>query len=92
MILIKWLLVILVVGMVLLWIKTSAHQRDQRDAAADRPKPPRRRVARPAPMVSCAHCGLNLPRDEALVAPGQPEDAGPWFCSEAHRKQHVASR
>lgn len=31
-------------------------------------------------MVRCAHCGLNLPRSEAV-----PE-AGLWYCSEAHQR------
>jgi uncharacterized protein len=30
-------------------------------------------------MVACSHCGLHLPRGEALPA------AGGHFCSEAHR-------
>jgi uncharacterized protein len=33
----------------------------------------------PQPMLSCAHCGLHLPRDEAL--PGR----GGVFCDAAHR-------
>jgi uncharacterized protein len=33
-------------------------------------------------MLSCAHCGLHLPRDEAL--PGR----GGVFCSEAHRSAY----
>lgn len=32
------------------------------------------------PMIRCAHCGLNVPRSEALA------DAGRWYCSEAHRR------
>jgi uncharacterized protein len=32
------------------------------------------------PMVRCAHCGLNVPRSEALA------DADRWFCSDAHRR------
>jgi uncharacterized protein len=43
---------------------------------------PRSRQAPPAgpqPMLSCAHCGVHLPRDEAL--PGR----GGVFCDAAHR-------
>jgi len=45
----------------------------------------RKRRARPVspmgePMVPCAHCGVNLPRSEALEA------AGRFFCSEEHRR------
>jgi len=31
-------------------------------------------------MVPCAHCGVNLPRSEALEASGR------FFCSEEHRR------
>jgi uncharacterized protein len=31
-------------------------------------------------MVPCAHCGINVPRSEAL------EGAGRFFCSEEHRR------
>jgi len=31
-------------------------------------------------MVACAHCGLNIPRSEAL------EGSGRFFCSEEHRR------
>jgi len=31
-------------------------------------------------MVPCAHCGINVPRSEAL------ESAGRFFCSEEHRR------
>jgi uncharacterized protein len=44
--------------------------------------PPPRRGAKPGaaqPILACAHCGLHLPRDEAL--PGR----GGVFCSAAHR-------
>ena len=33
----------------------------------------------PQPILACAHCGLHMPRDEAL--PGR----GGVFCSDAHR-------
>jgi uncharacterized protein len=39
-------------------------------------------VSSPEPIVSCAHCGLHLPRDEAL--PGR----GGVFCDDAHRKAY----
>jgi uncharacterized protein len=45
-------------------------------------RPPRSRQPPPAgaqPMLSCAHCGVHLPRDEAL--PGR----GGVFCDAAHR-------
>jgi uncharacterized protein len=35
-------------------------------------------------MVACAHCGLHVPRAEALV-----DEAGFAYCSEAHRQLGV---
>jgi uncharacterized protein len=32
------------------------------------------------PMIACAHCGVNVPRSEAL------EGSGRFFCSEEHRR------
>jgi uncharacterized protein len=42
-------------------------------------------LGEPRPMIGCAHCGLVLPRDEAL--PGR----GGVFCSEAHRTAYEAA-
>ena len=42
----------------------------------------RQRTAPPPvePMVPCAHCGVNVPRSEALGGDGR------FFCSEEHRR------
>jgi len=45
----------------------------------------RKRGAPPSPfrsetMIPCAHCGVNIPRSEAV------EGAGRFFCSEEHRR------
>jgi uncharacterized protein len=49
-----------------------------RGLARKRDRPP---VAPPGEaMVPCAHCGVNVPRSEAL------EGAGRLFCSEEHRR------
>ncbi|MBU6995823.1 PP0621 family protein [Ferrovum myxofaciens] len=37
-------------------------------------------------MVRCAHCGLFLPRQEAL------SQRGDWFCSEGHRQAGVRAQ
>lgn len=67
----KFLVVALVVGIVV-WLLVHgrrsgrpAHKRDAGGAAQ--------------PMVVCAHCGVHLPRAEAVV------DARGTFCSEVHR-------
>ena len=58
-----------------------------------RPKPPPAAKAEGAPgkaiagdLVACAHCGLNLPRGEALTA-----GAG-VYCSEDHARKGPAPR
>lgn len=90
-ILLKWLLVLVVILIVLMWIKGAQGTRARNSEADDatRPKGASRRkprVAAPSPMVSCAHCGLNLPLEEAV-----PGDAGSGvhFCSQAHRREHA---
>lgn len=45
------------------------------------PAPDHREAApRLQPMLACVHCGLHLPRNEAVFSP-----AGEPFCSDAHR-------
>lgn len=66
----KWLILIAIVAAVI-WMARGARRRAVRNA--EPPPQPQ------ALMVACSHCGLHLPRDEAL--PGR----GGVFCSEAHR-------
>ena len=47
----------------------------QRDTAARRPT-----GSAGEAMVRCSHCGLNVPKSEALA------DGERWFCSENHRR------
>ncbi len=70
----KFMLVLLAV-VVLLWLLRRGLRGRARPPRADRASPD----AAPQPMLSCAHCGLHLPRDEAL--PGR----GGVFCDAAHR-------
>ena len=35
-------------------------------------------------MVSCKHCGVHLPKQEAIQAGGN------YYCSEAHRLAHAS--
>jgi len=65
------ILLFLVVVFVLLWLLRGATSR-RRDSAAPPPQAPQE-------MIACAHCGVHLPRDEAL--PGR----GGVFCGDAHR-------
>jgi uncharacterized protein len=46
------------------------------------------RQDRPAPeLVACAHCGVHLPKYEAIAGGTEDEPvARTYFCSEDHRK------
>lgn len=68
---------------VLLWLLRGAMAR--RGGRPADPKATRRRDA-PQPMLVCAHCGVHLPRDEAL--PGK----GGVFCGDAHRTAYEQAR
>ncbi|WP_119352541.1 PP0621 family protein [Azohydromonas sediminis] len=67
----KFVVVALVVGLVL-WLMFGRRGRRVPPAAT-----PKRRG--PEDMLTCAHCGVHLPRSEALVAGGRA------YCSAAHR-------
>lgn len=77
----KFLLLVMAV-LVLLWLLRGSLRRLRR------PPPPAASPAPdegPLPMLSCAQCGLHLPRDEAL--PGR----GGVFCGAAHRSAYEQS-
>jgi len=65
------ILLFLVVVFVLLWLLRGATSRRR----GGEPRSPQA----PQEMIACAHCGVHLPRDEAL--PGR----GGVFCGDAHR-------
>ena len=73
----KYVLVLLVIVFVLWWM-WGRGGRGERSTG--------RRAAEAAPgqapeaMVRCAHCGVHLPRSDALPAPD-----GALYCSAAHR-------
>ncbi|HSV71810.1 MAG TPA: PP0621 family protein [Methylibium sp.] len=67
----KYLLLVAVV-LVVWWLLRARPARPRPPTA---PPPP----ADPQAMVRCRHCGLHLPRDEAVAG-----DDGP-YCSDAHR-------
>lgn len=72
-------LVILVVAIVLLLWLVFGRRRGRRDAAAPPRRPPKPPKSSAEGMVACAHCGVHLPRSEALV------DGARLYCSAAHR-------
>ena len=70
----KFMLFLLAVFVLLWLLRGSLRRRTRRPPAEAKPSD-----AAPQPMLSCAHCGVHLPRDEAL--PGR----GGVFCDNAHR-------
>jgi uncharacterized protein len=64
-------LLLLVIAAVVVYFLVTGYARKR--AASSGPPPVEK-------MVACAHCGLNLPRSEAL------EESGRFFCSEEHRR------
>ena len=70
------LLLLLLAVFVLFWLLRGSLRRARRPPPAAKPAD----AETPQPMLSCAQCGLHLPRDEAL--PGR----GGVFCGAAHRE------
>jgi uncharacterized protein len=65
------LLLLLMAVFVLVWLVRGSVRRNLPPRAGP--------AATPQSMVTCAHCGVHLPRSEAL--PGR----GGVFCDDAHR-------
>jgi len=76
-----WVLLILG-GMLLARImsQNNARQQSRPRQAPPRPMPP---VQAPETMVRCAHCGIHLPRSEAVLVQGKT------WCSTEHAKLGV---
>lgn len=72
-------LILLLAVLVLVWLLRGARRRVQPPPA---PPAPARTADTAQPIVACQHCGVHLPRSEAL--PGR----GGVFCGEAHRAEY----
>lgn len=80
----KFFLLLLLLGLVV-FLLGMKHARPAQ-TKAPKPSAPSGPDAAPQTMLRCAHCGLHLPRDEAL--PGK----GGVFCSAAHRAAFEAQQ
>lgn len=80
----KLLLWLAIIAAVVMWL-LRAKKTVLKSGAAQR-EPAKDKAAGQAAetMLQCAHCGVHFPASEAV---GNP--AGPVFCSEEHRLQHV---
>ncbi len=70
----KFLIIAIAVGL-LLWLLFGRGARSAKPPRGAKPDP----LGGPEEMVSCAHCGVNLPRSEALAARSL------HYCTPAHR-------
>jgi len=70
----KFLLLIVVIAIGVLMFTARRRRPDRGDRKPPSSKP------EPQAMVRCAHCGVHLPRGDALL-----DHAGRSFCGEAHR-------
>jgi uncharacterized protein len=82
----KYLLVVaVVVGVLWLLAVQRRRERARDDSPGPEPRPgtvppgKEARAAPTAPMVACAHCGVHLPRPDALERDALP------YCSAEHR-------
>jgi uncharacterized protein len=75
----KLILIVVVTLALVLWFKSMARKRVERDK-------PESESATAEDMVRCATCGVNLPRSEALMSRGR------FYCSEAHRAKDATPR
>ncbi|WP_140628187.1 PP0621 family protein [Methylibium rhizosphaerae] len=78
-------LVLLLIVVAVLWLMRSGRGAGtgSKDASGAAPsQAPARRGAEPGlqQVVACSHCGVHLPRSEALTGSG-----GRLYCSESHR-------
>lgn len=72
----KFLLIVVVVAVALWMVLRTRRKPDAKsgETASNNTR------AEPAAMIACAHCGVHLPREEALADPSELR-----YCSEAHR-------
>lgn len=77
---------LLLVGlfMAVVWLARGGRRNFPRDDA--QPRPPVNAASSTEEMVACAHCGVHLPKGDALSG-----SAG-WFCSTEHRDLHPGAR
>jgi uncharacterized protein len=88
------LILIAVAVFVLLWLlrRALAGPRSRAGAAREHDAPPQAPGEAKGDLVSCAHCGVNLPKGEAYAARGAPPGTGGrhpgaggrHYCSEEH--------
>jgi uncharacterized protein len=79
--------VVIIVAAVLVffWLLRRALASRKQDGQPPAQKRPQNESGSTPDLVSCAHCGVHLPKGEAVEA-GEGRDAGRFFCSDEHRR------
>lgn len=75
-------LIVLAVVLVFVWLVFGRGRRGK-DGASEAPKPGAGKpppADKPVTMLACAHCGVHLPRSDAVA-----DADGRLFCTDAHR-------
>lgn len=70
------LIFIVVIIALVYWLLTSYRRRSDKPADTGKTQ----EAAKPQDMVSCAHCGVHLPKSESLLVDGK------YYCCEAHSR------
>ena len=78
-------LIVLVVIFVGVWVWRSSRIAARKELDDSIQRETERQSAQKT-IVSCAHCGLHLPQQEALAAPSSDLRQQLWFCSAEHRQ------
>jgi len=73
-------LIRLVVILVIVWLVYSITRRWIASLEQKKEQKKQQRPSRISTMVSCAHCGLHVPQDDALQAQGK------YYCSDEHKR------
>ncbi len=80
----RYIIVTLALALIVFWLLRAARGRGSDQLPRDEAPPGRPPVERVQDMVSCAHCGLHLPKAESI--PGKRA----VYCSAEHQRQAEA--
>lgn len=80
----RYIIVTLALALIVFWLVRAARGRGSDQLPKDNAAPQRPPVALVQDMVSCAHCGLHLPKTESI--PGK----GAVYCCPEHQRQAEA--
>jgi len=79
--------VVIIVAAVLVffWLLRRALSSRKQDDQPQAPSDAQKGGAVSPDLVSCAHCGMHLPKNEAVAA-GEGASPGRFFCGDEHRR------